>query len=831
MTAFDPELKQSTGTAAALFPSGFGQHDTHARVLSDGRPNLHPSAGTPYGTIAVCEIEHMMRQPPGVPKEKARWFMPSLYAGFDAREFAVQRKSGLYGFLTLDIDKNNLAIGDVRAALDATTPGCTQLIYSTRSATATNRKWRALIPLADQLPGGDFDDIQEAFFDLLEGASNGVLLPDRALARAGQLVYLPNRGDHYERHIQRGNLLALDSAHPIVIRREANRADRHAAEVATAQVCAERAAWRRQSQSDDDEKPIDHFNAAHTVAEMLARFGYQQAGGSNDWRSPFQSSGSFATRDYGEYWISLSSSDAVNEIGAPTKSGHCFGDAFDLYRHFVHRGDQTAAIREYAEQTGIGRKAGVPPGGAAMSDGKDRPNDRETFDLSQDALALEMERAGWAGDAKFANTWAKWLFWTGTHWRKDNQLEHMTRTRAFLRRKAEDLVEWAERKAPEAEAEKEGAGERLKARAQNQAQILRSKNTVAAVESLARSNAALVASAGDFDADRMILGTPGGTVELRTGILRPALREDLIIRQTSVTPAQGRPSRWLEFLSEIFAGDAELIAFMQRAAGYACTGQTREHKLLFLYGTGRNGKSVFLNTLFHILGDYARRAHAATFLNSVGEKHPTDLAGLQGARLVVGSELPKGKTWDESTIKDLTGGDVLAARFMRGDFFEFEPQLTLFIAGNNMPSFRGVDEAIRARVVLIPFNVTFPADKRDPHLSDKLKVEAPQILQWAIEGALEWQARGLDVPPNVAAASATYFDDEDELGQFLGDEIVADPSGFVTTTMLHERFRQWCDAQGLNHWTLRTLQKEVCSRGWQEARRNHGRGFSGMRLR
>jgi putative DNA primase/helicase len=239
---------------------------------------------------------------------------------------------------------------------------------------------------------------------------------------------------------------------------------------------------------------------------------------------------------------------------------------------------------------------------------------------------------------------------------------------------------------------------------------------------------------------------------------------------------------------------------------------------------------VFLNTLFDIWGDYARRAAAETFLHTKGEKHGTGIAGLQGARLVIGSELPKGKTWDEAIIKDLTGGDRLTGRFMRGDFFDFDPQLTLMIAGNNQPSFRGVDEAIRARVVLVPFTVTIPPEKRDKHLPDKLKAEAPQILQWAIEGAVEWQRRGLDVPASVTAASAEYFDDEDTLGQFLAEETARDPLGFVTTTDLHQRFNQWCERQGLNSWTLRTLQKEVRSREYEVTRRNFGAGFLGMRL-
>ncbi len=230
-------------------------------------------------------------------------------------------------------------------------------------------------------------------------------------------------------------------------------------------------------------------------------------------------------------------------------------------------------------------------------------------------------------------------------------------------------------------------------------------------------------------------------------------------------------------------------------------------------------------------GDYARRASATTFLNSGQEKHPTDLAGLRGARLVAASELPKGRTWDESVIKDLTGGDKMTARFMRGDFFDFDPQLTLMIAGNNMPSFRGVDEAIRARVVLVPFLVTIPPERRDRDLPAKLAAEGGRILAWAIEGAVAWNERGHDVPSRLLDASAEYFDDEDTLGQFLADETDADPGAFATTTELHARFVDWCARQGLTPWTLRALQKEVRGRGFDARRRNDARGFAGLRLR
>ena len=469
---------------------------------------------------------------------------------------------------------------------------------------------------------------------------------------------------------------------------------------------------------------------------------------------------------------------------------------------------------------------------APTSDGRPRPNCETDPDLSHDALATELGARSWDANARHVALWGKWLFWSGTRWEIDDRLDHLTRTRAFLRHRAADLIEWAEGKAAGIEAtEGEDKAEKLRRWAKEQARGLRNKTTVAAVESLARANKGSVARADDFDRDRLLLGTPGGTVDLRTGQLRPPGRGDMITKLTACAPAPGTPQRWLSFLHEVFDGDAELVAFMQRAAGYALTGETREHKLLFLYGTGRNGKSVYLDVLTHIWSDYARRVPAAAFLHSQGERHPTDIAGLQGARLAVGSELPKGKTWDESVIKDLTGGDKMTARFMRQDFFEFDPQLTLMIAGNNMPSFRGVDEAIRARVVLVPFTVTIPPEKRDRHLADKLKAEAGQILQWAIEGALIWQRNGLDVPAKVEKASADYFDAEDIVGLFIGDEIETIGGAFTASRDLHQRFTQWCEGQGLAAWTQNTLVKELRGRGFTDHRSNGKRGLTGLRLR
>ena len=511
------------------------------------------------------------------------------------------------------------------------------------------------------------------------------------------------------------------------------------------------------------------------------------------------------------------------------------GDVAAKWRGFAVGGGVTLrtialrAQRNGANLSDIAKRHGqaTRPTGAGLSAPDSMP------DLSHDSLALDLGRRSWDANARHVALWGTWLFWRDTHWQRDETLEHLSRTRAYLRTRAGELLAWADRKAGTSDAG-QGGGRRSPSRwAQDQARTLRSSSTVIAVSNLARANPASATTLAEFDHDHHLIGTPGGTVDLRTGVLRPAQRRDMISRRTACAPAgpAARPALWLRFLHETFQGDEATIAFLQRAAGYALTGSTAEHKLLFLHGSGRNGKSVFLNTLLDLWGDYGRRVAATTFLNSQTERHPTDIAGLQGARLAIASELPRGKTWDEATIKDLTGGDRMTARFMRQDFFDFDPQLTLMIAGNTQPSFRGVDEAIRSRVVLVPFSVTIPVERRDSALPEKLKAEGPAILRWCIDGALAWRDRGLEVPPSIAAASSQYFDDEDTLGQFLEDEIQPDPQSITPTEDLIFRFNQWSDRQGLGSWTRRTLVKELKSRGFADAKSNGRRGLRGLRLR
>lgn len=478
----------------------------------------------------------------------------------------------------------------------------------------------------------------------------------------------------------------------------------------------------------------------------------------------------------------------------------------------------------------------IPNGAEPPADVPPRPplpqtgRQDEDFSLSDDALALDLGGRGWDEDAKYVDLWKTWLFWNGSRWEIDQTAEALAQVRTFLRIRADEVAAWAARKG---EVLSPGERKRLLDWSKKQGEILRGIGKIDAVKRTATTNLPSMSHPDHFDTDLMLLGTPGGTVDLRTGDLRPADRRDMITKLATVTPAERgtQPERWLSFLDEVFAGDQRLVDFMQRAAGYALTGRTDEHKLLFLYGTGRNGKSVFLNTLFWLWGDYARKAAAETFLNSNVERHSTDIAGLKGARLVMGSELPRGKTWDESVIKDLTGGDKMSARFMRQDFFDFVPQLTLVIAGNTQPSFRGVDEAIRSRLVMVPFAVTIPKERRDTGLQDKLKAEGPAILRWCIEGAWQWQRRGLDVPASVAAASDEYFDSEDTVGQFLEAEVERVVGGFETSANIHQRFVQWIEKQGMSAWTQTTLIKELRGRGFTDGKSGSQRGLKGLRLR
>lgn len=426
---------------------------------------------------------------------------------------------------------------------------------------------------------------------------------------------------------------------------------------------------------------------------------------------------------------------------------------------------------------------------------------------TEDALALAFTRR-YHRDWRYVATWGRWLVWDGCRWRTEDTLA------------AADLIRSVCRHAA------------LKAANPKVAAKLASASTVSGVERLARADRRHAATTEEWDADPWLLNTPGGVTDLRSGRKRAHDRADRMTKITTATSG-GDCLIWLQFLDEVTGGDKELQAYLQRMVGYALTGSTREHALFFLYGTGANGKSVFVNTLATILGDYATNAPMDTFMETRTDRHPTDMAGLRGARFVAAIETEQGRRWAESKVKNLTGGDKIAARFMRQDFFEFFPQFKLFVAGNHKPAIRNIDEAMKRRLHLIPFTITVPPEKRDKHLQQKLLAERDGILAWAVQGCLEWQRIGrLDPPKQVLDATEEYFEAEDALGRWLEERCVIEANAKSLTAELFSDWKQWADSAGEFIGSQKRFSDLLLSRGIEKWRNTTGlRGFRGLGLK
>ncbi len=352
------------------------------------------------------------------------------------------------------------------------------------------------------------------------------------------------------------------------------------------------------------------------------------------------------------------------------------------------------------------------------------------------------------------------------------------------------------------------------------------------VERFAQADRAFARTSDEWNRDPWLLGTPGGTVDLRTGVLRPARQEDHISRGAAVAPADRADCPlWLSFLEQATAGDRALVGFLQRWFGYCLTGVTGEHALLFVYGPGGNGKGVLLTTAAGIFADYAATAAMDTFTASKGDKHPTDLAMLHGARLVMTTETEEGHAWAEARIKALTGGDPITARFMRRDFFTYTPAFKLTISGNHKPALRNVDDAARRRFNVVPF-LNKP-DEPDRGLPDKLKAEWPGILRWMIEGCLAWQEGGLQRPRAVLDATAEYFAEQDLLAQWLEERCERGKDFGETGAALFASWRGFAQQRGEDggsaKWFAATLERQGFHRT-KDCKHFRGRGFLDLRL-
>jgi putative DNA primase/helicase len=424
-------------------------------------------------------------------------------------------------------------------------------------------------------------------------------------------------------------------------------------------------------------------------------------------------------------------------------------------------------------------------------------------EFSDDALALEFTERH-KHELRYVAKWGVWLHWDGTRWKFEDTL------RAF------DLARGVARDFSNACNDPDDKPK------------IASAAKVAAIEKLARADRRHAATVEQWDADPWLLNTPGGTVDLRSGGMLPHDPTSYMTKVTAVA-AGGDCPLWRKFLAEITGGNGELQAFLQRIAGYALTGSIREHALFFFYGTGANGKGVFLNTLAAILGDYGAVAPMETFVVAQGERHPTDLAGLRGARLVTAQETERGRRWAESKIKALTGGDPITARFMRQDFFTYTPTFKLAIAGNNKPGLSGVDEAIRRRFHLVPFTVTITEPDRE--LPEKLRPEWPGILAWMIEGCRNWLENGLNPPTAVRAATATYLREEDSLAQWIEDCCITGKEQWGIGARLWASWKAWAEANNERPGSRKAFAEAMATHGYASTKSRQIRGYAGIDLR
>jgi P4 family phage/plasmid primase-like protien len=440
-------------------------------------------------------------------------------------------------------------------------------------------------------------------------------------------------------------------------------------------------------------------------------------------------------------------------------------------------------------------RLGIAPADCGWKAKRDKPapdpSELDGFDLTEDGVALAFT-AKHRDVLRYCHDTGAWFEWTGAKWRQDRTKLAFSWARAVCRHLAQEvgLTDGAQR-------------------------TLAKASTAAAVERFAQADRAFAVTAETWDPDPFLLGTPDGTVDLRTGELRPARREDLITRLAAVAPAERADCpRWLRFMEEVTGGDAGLIRFLRQWFGYSLTGVTREHALIFVHGPGGNGKSVFLNTMAGIAGEYATTAAMDTLTEAGGSRHLAFLAMLNGARIVSASETEEGRAWAEVRIKQLTGGDPVTANFMRRDPFTFTPRFKLVVIGNHKPVLRNVDDAARRRFNIIPFD--FKPSPKDPELEERLRREWPGILRWAIDGCLDWQRNRLVRPAVLMAATEDYFAEQDVFASWAAECCIFDPNlterpGKLLTSFnawaerngveraSRPRFRGWADRRGMRH--------------------------------
>jgi putative DNA primase/helicase len=424
-----------------------------------------------------------------------------------------------------------------------------------------------------------------------------------------------------------------------------------------------------------------------------------------------------------------------------------------------------------------------------------------------------------ASSVRYVAIWKSWFVWDGQRWRRDDTCE--------VERRAKEAVRsiWQE--------SANGADKEERSQIAKWAERSESIGRVKAMVDLARAEPGVAIVTSAFDTHPFLFVAANGTIDLETGELLPHRPSDLLTKASAIPyePEAACPT-WIKFLARIFDNDRDLISYVQRAIGYSLTGVTREQCFHVLHGSGQNGKSTFLEVLAHILGEYAIQADFATFIDkqTTNDAPRNDVARLAGARLVRSSEVGEGKRFNEALIKALTGEEVISARFLYSEAFEFKPTFKLWLAANHKPVIRGVDPAIWRRVRLVPFTVAIPDNEKDDTLRDKLVAESPGILAWAVRGCREWLEYRLTAPETVLAATQDYKAESDVIGAFLDDCCETDPLYAVKAGDLYGAYTRWAKDGGEHVLSNTMFGRRIDERGF-DVRKNGIKYRVGLRLR
>ncbi len=481
--------------------------------------------------------------------------------------------------------------------------------------------------------------------------------------------------------------------------------------------------------------------------------------------------------------------------------------AKDLSELHLQGKDIPALVAELKKKA---RKAPPPP-----------PVVPDTFSLSDLGNARRLV-AQHGQDLRYCHLAKKWYWWNGKYWAVDNCGE--------VERRAKLMVAGIYREASAA-----GDPDRRKALA-GHALRSESRDKILSCIRLAQSEPGMPVAPEVLDANPWLLTCDNGTIDLVQGKLQEHRREDLITRIAPVEyKTEAYNELWEKFLYEIMDVDQRpqsadrMVGFLQRALGYSLTGNCEEECLFMLWGGGANGKSTLVNTINHILGDYARNTPVETLLiKKQGGEIPTDVARLDGPRFVTAAEVDRGRRLAESLVKELTGRDIVTARFLYAEHFDFRPQFKLWLSTNNKPVIKGADDAIWRRIMFIEFPVQIPKEKRDKRLRDKLLADAPGILNWLVKGCLAWQRDGLMVPEEVIAATAEYRGEMDDLAGFLEEKCVVGPGCSATAQELYSAYASYCEDAGIREKEImkqQTFGRCLAERGFKRDRGTGGRRF------